>query len=857
MGAYIREEHMAVGDWELDVDYSPELAALAFDDEGKVHVLFYDADDDLVYTGVLLRAEGDENGLKIGGRNLLWYLGTEEEGPLIVDREFVSGANKLANPGFEDDLEHEGLLKWSVPADSKWRQAIGHGRTGWGAAWVEDDPYDDDVLQSEESWEAREGESYSVGFWARRPTGAVGRVRARAVLTGRFKHPNLLTHNWYPAVVVNPADIEVLLDDLGGKEIRFHPVTPLTHVANDDFAGLAGWTALSGSWGTFSGPNGVDAVTDALAGDPYKKLLYATGDGTLRFPVQGGERWRFSGWCAPFDTATDGIGIVTCKVTTDAAGPETYYEEILRYEANGHSTDWRYASRVFPIPEDFPFKWLSPGAEVHGHTAGRWSFNYFHLIREAGNHNFAWGDPITVPNSGQEYVMAAAVTTTATVTDGRIVPGLKCEGPGREPVILEGPPMDRLEPDSVFALEWRVRIPSGYNFVSPFLRATDTHGGIVSIRHQSFRIADDTHHVGDAPSAPSGAAWTVVSGAVTCPRGTERVHMEIVAEQGAGGWLVDDAALARYGEPGWTVADVARELLKEPDTGAALSLGVGTISGSEILPADWRIRNRTLRACLNHLCTVIAPGYEYRVIHSTRTLDLGPPEIVFVDHAPGTAAAVVLVPRDLDVAAIPGVAKNTEEKVNNIRLVGGTRESSTGLPSEIVATASLNTPVELDWDGRPIRRTRVVEDSTVDHLTYANARVAGLAADEANEPYSIEVTLRGRNTRPDVKPGEWVYVYHPEAGLVDRSGAYETEVDGEPVFPKRVRVLGMTRRLGPSYRAELRRPDGTTLALGRVRWETEDGTDMTIGHRPLSFATDPNAGAAAKQYMRFRVSSPR
>ena len=178
-----------------------------------------------------------------------------------------------------------------------------------------------------------------------------------------------------------------------------------------------------------------------------------------------------------------------------------------------------------------------------------------------------------------------------------------------------------------------------------------------------------------------------------------------------------------------------------------------------------------------------------------------------------------------------------------------------GRPILITATQPVPVPVEYDQNNRPINRRRNVSSGTVDHFGYASGLAYDIAEQEAEPPLSLSVKLSGDRTRADCPPGDWIYVYHPEAGL--ESPDYPTTIKGQAVLPRRVRVFERVWDMGPGYSIVMRRSDGTTFALPGVLWSDEDATVLTVGDRLLDWQADPQGVAEGQQYLRDRASRPR
>src|SRR5207237_412918 len=106
-----------------------------------------------------------------GGRSLEWWLGLDNDGPVIEDRTYIAATNKLSNGGFEL-FGPDGLaLYWKTSEQSKWSIAT-------SSAITTDNSVDgkDDVLASTETFEAPGGAVFRASVSHQRPGGATGRL---------------------------------------------------------------------------------------------------------------------------------------------------------------------------------------------------------------------------------------------------------------------------------------------------------------------------------------------------------------------------------------------------------------------------------------------------------------------------------------------------------------------------------------------------------------------------------------------------------------------------------------------------------------------------------------------------------
>jgi hypothetical protein len=361
-----KEEHMALGGFTVDVDFMESLYAELVDDEGrvrKVHLLFLDANDDLTCAPMLLLGMvGDEEGLTLTGSGVLWYLGMGAIGPIIVDREYVSGYDKLGNGSFL-----LGDLDWRRPAEGSLWVVAGGEATCAGGLHV------DDVFQSDEPFNTRPAYQYLV---TAKGVSGVGRLRVRAVFDGRFNPPDLLINGNFesgasgwtvgPYMAVSPTGGRT-----GPYALRAAPIAKPELLTNGDFsAGASGWTlgtTFTVSGGTLvAGPNDqpqyVDDPNFLSGGGDWVGVGPNIGDVEIvNEPTEG-----FGGWtmrCGPvtqhqvFINADFGDGLDNWYPSSTDAEPHAVWEVDATEGVDGNAcirtTGWSTGGR--PGPETIKY----------------------------------------------------------------------------------------------------------------------------------------------------------------------------------------------------------------------------------------------------------------------------------------------------------------------------------------------------------------------------------------------------------------------------------------------------------------------------------------------------------------------
>lgn len=869
MTVRIQEEHEAVGDWSVDIDWSPviydELTQVAGGKRlpRKVHILAYDPDDELIYTGVLLRVEGDERGLTIGGRGMFWWLGSGGIGPLVEDWEFIAGTQKLSSGDFS-----KGLLYWSTPQDTAWGLGGAPGAYVVAAYWPvpapgTSPPHREDVLESEESFRALAGFGFEAKMTVSPLVGTLRRLWLRLVYSGRFVHPNV-----YPA----PSAGGWFRWGAGGSSIeadgrlKIGPLPQPEANTNPLFAGgMTGWFSDTGGF-TWDGVNAI--YTEGAA--PYLHIQndHDPAPGLDGSPVAPREKYTFR---------VIVVGDTTVSPAPNPGPPNGTVEMAINWVFNDTSQNsWTSETLRGPVSDGvwniLELDNVSVPTDQNGEpahsfiyhliirdqTTGRWTFIAPTSVRVGGNLEDNATPYFTVKPARAYKAIIPYRTTVQARGDVQVF--LIVKGPNRPDQLIQGPTLPATDnglldvtPDADSHVPWDFTPPSGYTSCQIVIRATDVLDEWF-ISDWTLTEADQATYVDEIPAPTTPAVVTLTS---IAPTGSKTVKVQVVAEEGTAGQRVHNVALHRMTDPAVTGDMILDGLL------AGSSLTSGVINCPEVIPYDWHVLNMTYGDVFKHYCHVVSdPAREFRV-NPDRTVDVdvaNTPGAVFVDHNQSSATPILLLDEDIDVEDLPNVEADVEDRATNIKVLGTKSEDADGTEVVIAADADVPGTLEGDWNGAIVNRRRIVSDGTVDHLGYAEALVADLAAKEAEPALALTATLTGINTRPAFREGDWIYVYKPAAGIEDVANA--TIIEGRPVFPRRVRVFGRTRELGPAHRIEIRRTDGTTFDLDvldgrRVQWSEKDATSLTIGDRRPEWQVDPAGPAAGNQYLRDRASAPR
>lgn len=430
------------------------------------------------------------------------------------------------------------------------------------------------------------------------------------------------------------------------------------------------------------------------------------------------------------------------------------------------------------------------------------------------------------------HTVKAKVRAMAGLAGGTIKLRARFTAAGRDDVIVESSAMDDTK-DAVKDLTFDVTPPSGYGECWVGVVATDVAGTFnvddVEIRST---MTDKLY----AESVAAGS--TTVS--TTVPTGTERVRLEVVAEAGFTG-SVSDVSLRNTGATTTIAAAVAALLTDEH---GAAKLTPGRIYGSEVIAYDFRARLRHNRELIKHFARS-ALGAVRRTFRTNPdlTFDFGADEEIF-EHRD-----VLFTARSAVVLEEPNVASATEEQVTDVLVVGAERGSPKAGGRVTITGSASTTPTVKDAFGALMRRTKVVHDTSIEHVQHANDRAAFELAQQDVPRVGMTLHLSDVRGYGAFAVGDWIKAYFREAGIEGDSA--ETH-EGEAVFPEEMRVTASKLRPGPSgHRYTLWRHGSEEIDVTElVRANPETTLAVELGDQPAEFVLDPAGGLAGLQLER-------
>lgn len=859
---------MGLGDFGFDLVADPHVNKEA---KRYRHLLVYE-DERLIYCGLILRLDPSSEKITIGGRLPTWRLGVDKSGLLIRDKTYLSGVSALSNGEF--DL---GTLYWSAEDGTPWY-------VNQGVAVVGANPPKDAPLTSQESKAAVSGETWYGEAQVVRPAGIAGRLRVCVVFEGQnFDHPDLLAGLTWADHSDTSGDAAT-----SGGDLVIGPTTQRQYVVNTGFedAALDGWTQGTTGWGVSTASfgvaphSGIYMATCIAVDDPdwgqYHWLQADTDSeipGTNAVSVKPGEQYRLEGYVAGFidgaDPSPTGFGYLLLLLVNDRYPASGYQEELasdkidLSHPTPTDMATWQYLKVDYDVPTartdqgEHQVLGIIPhliAATLLAGTANAFCFDDVKLTRLQGN-EARLSTPRVSVIPGQAHDLLVAVEADTAMSTGTLKFSVLLEDSlgNRDPVVVESGTVD-YKAKSRTLLPYTFTPPSGYDRATVSLVGTDIAGGSFrTFGKPTLVFSDASRWIFQASTLDQQPTLKTVNLNATAPAGTEKVHLEIVADDLAAGWEVASTALIHQGAK-TLVSEVLNDCLFDFDNlRHVIEPGVIHAGTSEYLTHDVRALRWTNAELLAYLCrSGVAPAREYRY-NPDNTLDYGTTAELFADRK-----GFVLRPHQLEVLELPDVQETSEEEVDEVLVIGATVKDFRGRETLITGSASRVIDAR-DWNDQPSHRVLVVEESTMDTARAADAW-ASYVLNRNNARQSVTLSLSDWRGYADGEfdVGDTIYPEDPESGLVGDTQMVDPKT-GESCWPLPSRVLERTRKLGGGFRAEIRREDGTIYEIPDelVLWENETSASVTVGDFLPEFAVDPQGLAASVQFTRFRASMPR
>lgn len=277
--------------------------------------------------------------------------------------------------------------------------------------------------------------------------------------------------------------------------------------------------------------------------------------------------------------------------------------------------------------------------------------------------------------------------------------------------------------------------------------------------------------------------------------------------------------------------------------------GSGTYSGTFV----WKTPRDALTSLAQQVSTGPLPTQtvEWRV-NNNCTLDFGPVSSLYK-----TTPVVAIVAKnsgvDMSVRALPGVAElieDVKDYTTRVVVLASGSGTSTAVGAANDADVGATNPYT-DFFGNPVQMTRMVSASSVSSFN------ATAAAQSALIPYTvpanqIRLSSQEYDIKGEVQVGDYVWLYDPDAGLVDFSN--EVIFRGQRINPTKQRVIELTWPVVQGMSVAYRDKSGNWYDLtDYVMFESGDTTvyvggynrnlvptSEPVGPRPQPDTTIPN-----------------
>jgi hypothetical protein len=280
-----------------------------------------------------------------------------------------------------------------------------------------------------------------------------------------------------------------------------------------------------------------------------------------------------------------------------------------------------------------------------------------------------------------------------------------------------------------------------------------------------------------------------------------------------------------------------------PASGSGGSVTTGTlysVAGTYTGTHRWE----TPRTAIDYVCTTMSTTsvpVSWRV-NGTGTLDAGPESSLYV-----TTPTCVITPtdagEDMSLRALLGLTDVTRDMEDySTRVVLLAEGEGTSIATGTADIDGGLNPYK-DIHGNTLKLTRMVSES--DTAT-ANASVrAALALSQfTSTRTALTLSTSDYDVHGTFQVGDYVWVYDPDAGLVDT--AQEITFRGQRLNPVKLQVTETSWSVTAGYTVAYRAADGTWTDLTRwIDWETDTTASVTVGglQRALTSAGTETVGS--------------
>jgi hypothetical protein len=241
-----------------------------------------------------------------------------------------------------------------------------------------------------------------------------------------------------------------------------------------------------------------------------------------------------------------------------------------------------------------------------------------------------------------------------------------------------------------------------------------------------------------------------------------------------------------------------------------VSLNAGSVAGigSHTGSYQWVTR----RAALDAVCAAI--GAEWKITPAL-ALDANTAANLWPDTD-------VVITRRAESRDIVITGLRTTRITSGIDLIDYTTKVRTSSKAGI-GSATTSTAFK-DINGNTVELVRYVETPEAED---ANAAATAILGSVLSARKNVQLSSDVYDIRRDLEPGQWVYVYDPDIGLVDST--YKIQYAGQHITPARLRVHSITWPVQEGMGVAFRDGDGNWTDLTDwIEWESGD-TTLDVG----------------------------
>lgn len=583
---------------------------------------------------------------------------------------------------------------------------------------------------------------------------------------------------------------------------------------------------------------GDDIYGDAMYIDNF--LLEQTSNNTRRtyhfpLPIIEDQRYLLEGVVRSETATTRGATRVGVLLTGPGmADQELFFEKGLTKNA------WAAGKQEVRPPAGYTA--ATPFVEFQDIEGGRFFVGFVTLTKMDNNTDSTTGPSFPIIPM-RTYKVSGKIRSTAALLAGTVKLHANMSSAGRSTLVQDFSALTATEGQwKVF--EFNLSSPSGYDSSTLTITGVDVDGGKYIVDTITVVDSDATTMAFDQVSASTYGSPTAVTLTTNAPSGSDHVSLQAVLESGGMGWLLDNASTVRTDKPPATLLQVAQSLLTHPKQGGYM-LSPGTIHDpTSLLRFDWRLLWKTPLQAFSELVStgLLYPSREW-AISPEGSFSLGLAEELFT-----VRDNITLTPDRTVLLGVPFVEEVDEDYASDVEVVGAELKSTTDQKMFINASVG-EPPTGVDWMGRPLQRTLLIQDPSLAHLEQAELFGQHTLDSRAKPAQAIQLQLSDWQAYGEFFVGDWINVFSPEGNVQDLTNPKEYE--GETIWPASKRVISMVWNMAEAdFKVCVRYPGGKEIDISRfVLWSEATTATVEVGDINPDFNTNQEGGPTGQQFL--------